>query len=85
MGSLSAAYNISTSFGSFKNRSDVKFSSDENEGDHGPKFDFEYSGKSGNGNIPKKKKNSFGKVILGEATDDDFKDKNKDKQKTRTS
>ena len=85
LGSLSAAYNISTSFGSFKNRSDVKFSSDENEGDHGPKFDFEYSGKSGNGNIPVKVKNSFGKVILGEATDDDFKDKNKETQTTRTS
>jgi predicted ribosome quality control (RQC) complex YloA/Tae2 family protein len=29
LGSLPASYNISTSFGSFKNTSDVKFSSDE--------------------------------------------------------
>lgn len=85
-GNLQASYNISTNFGSFKNTSDVKFTSDEDEGrDRGPKFDYEYSGKSGNGSVPVKVKSSFGKIILGEATEEDMKDKNKLKSKTRTS
>jgi len=86
LGNLQASYNISTSFGSFKNTSDVKFSSDEDAGrDRGPKFDYEYSGKSGSGNVPVKVKSSFGKIILGEASEEDMKDKNKSKSKSRTS
>lgn len=85
-GGLQASYNISTSFGSFKNTSDVKFTSDEDAGrDPGPKFDYEYSGKSGNGGVPVKVKSSFGKIIVGEASEEDMKDKNKSKSKTRTS
>lgn len=84
--SLQASYNISTSFGSFKNTSDIKFSSDEDgDNDRGPKFDYEYSGKSGSGSVPVKVKNSFGKIILGEASEEDMKDKNKQKSKSRTS
>ncbi|HQW83226.1 MAG TPA: hypothetical protein PK987_02130 [Ferruginibacter sp.] len=82
IGSLSASYDISTSFGSFKNTSNVKFSSDEENGDDGPKFDFQYSGKSGNGNIPIKVKSSFGKIIVGEASEADMKDKSKSKSRT---
>lgn len=85
LGSLSAFYNISTSFGSFKNTSNVKFDSDEDKGDRGPKFDFEYSGKSGSGSVPVKVKSSFGKIIVGEASEEDMKDKGKSKSKTRTS
>jgi len=83
---LQASYNISTSFGSFKNTSDIKFSSDEDDNnDRGPKFDYEYSGRSGSGTVPVKVKNSFGKIILGEATEADMKDKEKTKNKSRTS
>ena len=88
LGDLSASYNISTSFGSFKNTTDVKFTSDEDAGrDRGPKFDYEYSGKSGSGSIPVKVKSSFGKIIVGEASEEDMKskDKNKTRTKTRTS
>lgn len=83
---LQASYNIFTSFGSFKNTSDIKFSSD-NDGDdnRGPKFDYEYSGKSGSGSVPVKVKNSFGKIIVGEASEEDMKSKDKQKAKTRTS
>jgi hypothetical protein len=85
LGSLQASYNISTSFGSFKNTSDVKFTSDEDEGrDRGPKFDFEYSGKSGSGAVPVKVKSSFGKIIVGEASEEDMKSKEKNKTKTKT-
>lgn len=88
LGDLSASYNISTSFGSFKNTSNIKFSSDgDGEDNRGPKFDYEYSGRSGSGSIPIKVKSSFGKIIVGEASDEDMKskDKNKTKAKTRTS
>lgn len=86
-GDLPASYNISTSFGSFKNNSGVKFTSDEDgNNDRGPKFDNEYSGKSGSGNIPVKVKSSFGKIIVGDASEEDMKDKgkNKTKDKSRT-
>jgi hypothetical protein len=83
---LQATYNITTSFGSFKNTSDVKFTSDEDDNNNrGPKFDFEYSGKSGSGSVPVKVKSSFGKIILGEASEADMKDKEKTKNKSRTS
>lgn len=87
VGDISASYTISTSFGSFKNTTNTKFNSDEDGDDrHGPKFDNEYSGKSGSGSIPVKVKSSFGKVIVGEASEEDMKskDKNKTKDKSRT-
>jgi hypothetical protein len=84
MGDLSASYNISTSFGSFKNTSNIKFSSDGDGEERGPKFDYEYSGKSGSGSIPIKVKSSFGKIIVGEASDEDMKSKDKNKTKTKT-
>lgn len=84
LGSLSASYSIFTSFGSFKNTSDVKFDSDEDKGERGPKFDFQYSGKSGSGSIPVKVKSSFGKIIVGEASEEDMKDKSKSKTKDKS-
>jgi len=81
IGSLPASYNISTSFGSFKNTSDVKFSSDDNK--YSPKFDHQYSGKSGSGSVPVKVKSSFGKIIVGEASEEDMKSKDKDKNKKK--
>lgn len=83
-GDLPASYNISTSFGSFKNKTSVKFSSDEEDDDHGPKFNYEYSGKSGSGNVPVKVKSSFSNIILGDATDEDFKNKEKNKSKNKS-
>lgn len=83
---LGASYTISTSFGSLKNRTAVKFGSDDDGRDgRGPKFDFNYSGKSGNGNVQIKVNSSFSTVILGEPTADDIKDKEKNKSKSRTS
>ncbi len=81
---LNASYKISTSFGSFKNTSGATFNKEEEDDDHGPKFDHEYSGKSGSGNIPVKVKSSFGKIIVGEASEEDMKSKDKDKDKTKT-
>ncbi|MEO6491083.1 MAG: hypothetical protein ABIO04_14160, partial [Ferruginibacter sp.] len=75
IGDLPASYAISTSFGSFKNRTSAKFTDDEEDGDHGPKFDHEYTGKSGGGSIPVKVKSSFSTIVLGEASAEDMKDK----------
>lgn len=85
MGDLQASYKIFTSFGSFKNTSGVKFDKEETENDRGPKFDHEFSGKSGNGSIPVKVNSSFGKIILGDASEADMKDKEKSKSKSGTS
>jgi len=85
LGNLPATYTISTSFGSFKNTSDVKLTSEEEkDNDRGPKFDYEYSGKSGSGNVPVKVKSSFGKIIVGEATDEDMKSKDKENKKDKS-
>ncbi|MBL0358738.1 MAG: hypothetical protein IPP72_18565 [Chitinophagaceae bacterium] len=81
---LAASYTIATSFGSFKNNTGIKFESDEEEEDKGPKFDFKYEGKTGNGSIPVKVKTSFGKIILGEASEEDMKEEGKQKSKRKT-
>lgn len=84
IGDLPASYEVSTSFGSFKNKTGIKFSSDEDD-DQGPKFDHEYSGKSGAGNIPVKVKSNFSTIVLGDATEDDMrKEKNKEKNKEKS-
>jgi len=85
-GDLSASYDISTSFGSFKNRTNIKFDGDDDNDkeDRGPKFDHSFNGKSGSGSVPVKIKSSFGKVILGEPNADDIKDKEKNKNKNKT-
>ncbi|MEO5889574.1 MAG: hypothetical protein ABIQ31_04940 [Ferruginibacter sp.] len=82
IGNPSASYSIFTSFGSFKNTTSIKFDDDDKDDDKGPKFDKNYEGKSGSGSIPVKASTSFGKIILGEATAEDMKDKGKSKSKT---
>jgi hypothetical protein len=84
MGEPSVSYSISTSFGSFKNRTSIKFDGGDDDSDHGPKFDFNYNGKSGSGSIPVKITSSFGKIILGEPTAEDIKEKDKNKSKSKT-
>lgn len=86
VGEIPVSYTINTSFGSFKNTSNVKFTSDGDGEDskHGVKFDYEYSGKSGNGSIPVKVKSSFGKIIVGEASEEEMKSKDKEKKKDKS-
>jgi len=82
---MSAAYTISTNFGSLKNNTSIKFDGDDGDDNHGPKFDHIYTGKSGSGTVPIKIKTEFNGVILGEPGPDDLKDKEKHKSKPRTS
>jgi len=86
LGELPASHKIFSSFGSFKNRTSVKFNNAEDDDDNKrePKFYYEYNGKSGNGNIQVKVKSNFSTIILGEPTAEDMKGKDKKKQKTVT-
>lgn len=82
VGDPPASYTILTSFGSFKNRTSIKFDGDDEDDDKGPKFDHKYTGKSGNGNIPVKINSNFSTIILGEPAQGDMKEKNKSKSRT---
>ena len=71
---LSASYDITTSYGSFKNRAGIQLEGDDNTNDKYPKFNHHYTGKSGSGAIPVKVSSSFGKIILGDATPEEMKE-----------
>ena len=76
VGDLPASYNISTSFGSFRNRTNTKFDWDDNDnynGNRGMNFNLIYTGKSGSGNIPVRVRGESGNIVLGEPTQADIK------------
>ncbi|MFN8291146.1 MAG: hypothetical protein U0U70_12895 [Chitinophagaceae bacterium] len=75
---LSVSYEITTSFGSFKNKTGTEIKRTD-EPDRYADFDKTYSGKSGSGNIKVNIKSSFGNIILGDATDEELKEKKKGK------
>ena len=83
---LSANFDINTNFGDFSNKTGFDIRMDEEDEDqHGPKFDHRYRGKSGSGSVAMKIRSEFGKVIVGhnlsvDLSDDDDK-KNKKKVK----
>ncbi|GGB21599.1 hypothetical protein [Puia dinghuensis] len=95
---LSAQFDVHTSFGHFHNESDINIDEQkEDDSSYGPHFDKDYSGKSGDGKARIKIKSSFGSVRLSYAGDQDNenqddkmdkernKHKNKDKEKTSVS
>ena len=86
---FSGNYDISTSFGDFKNKTAfaIKEQGKEDDDRHGPKFDHKYSGTSGSGSTKVRIKSSFGEVVIGHDLVVDMsenKNKNKNKGKTRT-
>jgi len=83
-GNLSASYNISTSFGSFVDRTSVGVKRTDSPDKYGPDSYKTFEGKSGNGSAKVDIRSSFGKIILGEPTAEDMKDKEKkDKSKNK--
>jgi hypothetical protein len=73
-GGLSASYNISTNFGSFRNKTDIKLDEESSGTDRRyARFNHRYEGKSGSGAVQVKVDARFGKIILGEATEEDMK------------
>ena len=64
---FSAKYDISTSFGEFKNKTafEIKEQGKDDDEKYGPKFDHKYAGTSGSGSTKVRIKSSFGEVIVG--------------------
>lgn len=91
--SLSAQFDVHTSFGHFRNESEFTIDErKEDESDYGPHFDKDYSGRAGDGKARIKIKSSFGTVRLSYVSDkdrdhedegDDEKDKGKSKHKNK--
>ena len=76
--SLSAQFNVHTSFGSFHNESEFNIREKREDSDSGPHFDKDYSGQAGDGKAMIKIKSSFGTVRLSyTATAPGTKDKDK--------
>lgn len=77
---FSAAYDISTSHGSFSNKTDFAIKK-EGQDDHGygPHFNENYSGSSGSGSCKIKIDSSFGEVVLGHDLKVDLSEKRKSK------
>ena len=67
--SLSASFDVHTSFGNFHNGTAYTISEEKDDDDSGPKFDKDYSGKAGEGKAKIKIKSSFGKVRLYDSND----------------
>ena len=65
-GGFGGEFDIHTSFGDFKNSSSLslKEDKDDDEDSHGPRFDKDFNGKTGNGACKVKIKSSFGTVKL---------------------
>lgn len=79
---LSASYDIRTSFSTFKNKTSADVKRTDQPDRYGPDADHRYEGKSGAGAVKVDIRSSFGKIILGEATDEEMR-KEKAKAKTR--
>jgi hypothetical protein len=72
---FSATYNIHTSFGSVKNRSNANIQRTDKPDQYGPDSERTYQGKSGSGAAKIEIKSSFGTIIIGEATVEEMKEK----------
>ena len=59
---FSGDFDIHTNFGDFKNNTQLPIKEEKDDDDHGPKFDKDYSGKSGSGACKVKVKSSFGSI-----------------------
>jgi len=77
---FSANYDISTSYGSFFDKTGAGIKRTDEPQQYGPDLDKHYSGKSGSGSAKIIIKSSFGSVMIGEGTEADMK---KEKKGTR--
>ncbi len=82
-GNISASYTISTSFGSVVDRSNTGIKRTDTPDKYGPDSEKTFEGKSGSGSAKIDIRSSFGKIIVGEPTADDMKNK-KDKTKNKS-
>jgi hypothetical protein len=81
---FAANYTITSHFGDVVDRSNANIKRTDEPDKYGPDSDRKYSGQSGSGGAKINVKSSFGKIIIGEATDSDMEKKEaKSKQKNK--
>ena len=80
---FSASYDVSTSYGSFIDKTNASIKRTDTPEQYGPDLDKHYVGKSGSGSAKITVKSSFGNIMIGEGTKDDMK-QIKEKKKVRT-
>ena len=76
-GNLSATYNISTSYGSVIDKTNIGITRTDSPEKYGPDLNKRYEGKSGTGSIKIDIRSSFGNIMIGEGTKADMKEKKK--------
>lgn len=82
---FSGNFDISTNFGEFANKTDFAISKKgEDDDSHGPRFNHQYTGKSGSGNVAVKVRSEFGQVTVGHNLEMKVAEKNKEKKKVRS-
>lgn len=81
---FSATYHIRTSFGSLKDRTNADIKRTDTPEKYGPDSEKEYEGKSGSGSSKVEIKSNFGRIIIGEATEEEMKEKDKKTKNTGT-
>ena len=74
---FSASYDISTSYGSFFDKTAAGIKRTDTPEKYGPDLDKHYEGKSGSGSAKVVVKSSFGSVMIGEGSEGDMKEKKK--------
>lgn len=74
---FSATYDVSTSYGSFFDKSNANIKRTDTPDKYGPDLDKHYGGKSGSGASKVTVKSSFGSIMIGEGGEKDMKDKKK--------
>ena len=74
---LAATYNISTSYGSVIDKTDLGIKRTDTPDKYGPDLNKQYEGKSGAGTVKIDIKSSFGNIMIGEGTKADMKPKKK--------
>jgi hypothetical protein len=72
---FSASYDISTSYGSFVDKTNAGIKRTDRPDEYGPDLNKHYEGKSGSGSAKIIVKSSFGSVMIGEGKEDDMKEK----------
>lgn len=74
---LAATYTISTSYGSFVDKTDIGINRTDTPSKYGADQSRRFEGKSGAGTVKIDIKSSFGKIMIGEGTEKDMKEKKK--------
>ena len=74
---FAASYIISTSYGSFVDKTDIGINRTDTPSRYGSDLNRRFEGKSGAGTTKVDIKSSFGKIMIGEGTEKDMKEKKK--------